>query len=539
MRTVFRLTKHHRKELSQKLRIKLLANILCDRLLVLRSLTIMDSFMNKNFLSNSKNALLLILLLGILIISVYAGYRAFLFYKFPTSAENLLIPFKSNSSTPVFNDYKSLFEYFLVGFTSYKSPYGARAYYPGDPMIQGPKMASLEGFARTAPLFASWIHGQHGTVYTLKNGVAVDLVQLLKTGIVNGTDPQNREYWGKIYSQQQSIVEAADIALVLWLTKPQLWDNLSANQKQNISRWLYQVNGKEIPDSNWHLFVIQVNAILFSLGEPYDAKVISQSYQRIKSFYVGDGWFKDGESEDRSTFDYYNGWAFHYHLQWINKILPSLDPTFIRLSLNSFLNNYKFLMGSNGLPIMGRSACYRMAAPAPLIFGQDSDNQAISSGLAKRALDKTWQFFIQQGALKYGNVTQGYCGKDSKILEKYSGPASCLWSLRSLTVAFSQPISSSFWQAEIDQLPIEENDYNFEIPAIGWQVVGDKKSANISILIKANASNKVNDSTMNEIGLYDETMQTLTSKSRRPNNYEIKYQRGEYSSSQPFCGCKE
>ncbi len=478
------------------------------------------------------------LLLNIVTISLYAGHRAFILHKFPSWGESLLMPFMKNSSSPVFTDYESLFEYFLLGFITRKSPHGARAYYPGDSMIQGPGLASLEGFTRVAPLFASWVYGQHGTVFTLKSGVDVDLVELLKAGIVNGTDPANSEYWGKIYSRQQSIVEAADVALVLWLTKPELWNTLSAEQRQNISHWLYQVNGKEIPDSNWHLFVIQVNAVLFSLGQPYDAEVLTDGYQRIKSFYVGDGWFKDGESEDRSTFDYYNAWAFHYHLQWINKILPDLDPTFLRQSLNSFLKSYKFLMGSNGFPIMGRSACYRMAAPAPLIFGQDSENQAISPGLAKRALDRTWQFFIQHGALKYGNVTQGYCGKDSKILEQYSGPASCLWSLRSLVVAFSQKTDSNFWQAKIEKLPIEEDDYHFDIPAIGWQVVGDKKTANISILIKSNASNNVDHLNMNEIGLYDEAMEALISKSRRPNNYEIKYQGREYSSSLPFCGCK-
>lgn len=453
-------------------------------------------------------------------------------------SNELLAPFQQPSSNNTFSDYKHLFEYFLNGFIAHKSVGYSRAYYNGDPMVQGPEMASLEGFTRTAPLFAAWIYGQHGTQYTLKNGHSIDLVNLLRTGILNGTNPEHAEYWGAIHDHQQSIVEAADVALVLWLTREYIWATLEEKQKNNITAWLRQVNGKKIPDSNWHLFVIQVNVVLASLGQPYDAEVIQNSYQRIKSFYVGDGWFKDGDAEDRSTYDFYNAWAFHYHLQWINKIHPTLDETFIRESLQAFLSNYQYLIGTQGIPIMGRSACYRLAASAPLIFGQSIDQQSISSGVAKRSLDATWQYFIQQGALSDGNITQGYCGKDTKILEPYSGPASCLWSLRSLIVAFSQPIDNAFWQSQPQLLPIEISDYKKTIPAIGWTVIGNKKNADITIQVAANSLDKTK-LTLKEIGFYDRMMEIITQKSRRPKNYEVKYNLKEYSSSEPYCKCRK
>jgi hypothetical protein len=476
----------------------------------------------------------------VLTLAISAAYWVYvnLEEKSQKSNSELLTSFQHPSSNNTFTDYRKLFEYFLKGFMTHKSDGGARAYYKGDPMVQGPEMASLEGFSRISPMFAAWIYGKHGTQYNLENGDSIDLVNLLKTGVINGTNPEHPEYWGVIHDYQQSIVEAADVALVLWLTKEYVWATLDEKQKSNISKWLLQVNGKKIPDSNWHLFVIQVNTVLGSLDQPYDAEVIQKSYQRIKSFYVGDGWFKDGDAEDRSTYDFYNAWAFHYHLQWINKIQPTLDEPFIRESLQAFLSNYQYLIGPHGIPIMGRSACYRLAASAPLIFGQSIDQHSISSGVAKRSLDATWQYFIQQGALSDGNVTQGYCGKDTKILEPYSGPASCLWSLRSLVVAFSQPINSAFWQSQPELLPIEISDYKKTIPSIGWTVIGNKENADITIQLPENSGEKAQ-LTLKDIGVYDRMMEIITQKSRRPKNYEVKYNLKEYSSSQPYCECRK
>jgi len=41
---------------------------------------------------------------------------------------------------------------------------------------------------------------------------------MLRTGILHGVDPRSNEYWGAIGDYDQRIVEAADIARILWLT---------------------------------------------------------------------------------------------------------------------------------------------------------------------------------------------------------------------------------------------------------------------------------------------------------------------------------
>ncbi|WP_425248214.1 DUF2264 domain-containing protein [Desulfonatronum thiosulfatophilum] len=87
------------------------------------------------------------------------------------------------------------------------------------------------------------------------------------------------------------------------------------------------------------------------------------TFDRIKDFDLGDGWFRDGPS---GHVDFYSAWGFHYALTWINRIDPQWDSTFIQNTQQKFLANYRYLIGPHGFPILGRSVHYRIAASAPL-----------------------------------------------------------------------------------------------------------------------------------------------------------------------------
>jgi len=53
-------------------------------------------------------------------------------------------------------------------------------------------------------------------------------------------------------------------------------------------------------------------------------------------------------------------------------------------------------------------------------------------------------------------------------------PASCLWGLRSLIVAFYKRPDSPFWSGEIGKLPIERGSYAVSVGPSGWRVVAIK-----------------------------------------------------------------
>jgi hypothetical protein len=377
--------------------------------------------------------------------------------------------FLANNSNLTFSRYKALFEYFTLGFIKYRSLHGALVYYPGAGSEHGAKVDALEGFARFFPLAATWLSSGYGNILDI-NGEVIDLIQLLHQSMVAGTDIQNPEYWGKIRRRDQRIVEAADIALGLWISREYLWPTFSHQERQAIVTWLEQVIDQKVYDNNWLLFPIITLKSLQGLGisnQKYD-QVIKEKYQQYKQYYIGEGWFYDPPK----GVDYYNAWAIHYSLFWLDQIDSQFDPDFIRTTHQEFLKFYRYFFSSNGFPVMGRSICYRMAAVAPMLTGTLLAPKVVSPNLAYRALDLTWRFFVKQNALQYGTVTQGYCCSDLSTLDIYSGASSCLWSLRSLIAAFYIDKFIPIWNLSPEKLPIEVSDYSLTNQSIGWIIKG-------------------------------------------------------------------
>jgi hypothetical protein len=456
------------------------------------------------------------------------------FAVFPAEAEQLLKPFK-DPAPPSQEAYADLFHYFVEGVATYRSDAGATVAYPGIPSHFGQFFDRLEGFSRTAPLLAAWLHGGRPGKITLSNGEIIDLAEWLKQGIVAGTDPDSAEYWGEITHWKMSVLEASDIALTLWLSRDQVWAVMSPLEKKNVADWLFSINGKGFPDNNWHLAIVMVNAVLATLNAPHDPENMEIHYSRFRSYYVGDGWFSDGPEVTAYSFDYYNAWQMHYNLHWIRDIRPELDGAFIDTAFAEFLPKYKFLFGPNGFPIMGRSICYRMAAPVALVQGQARHGDLMAAGVARRALDATWQYFIRNNALRNGNVTQGYCEADPRVIDPYSGPASCLWALRSLVAAFAFSPEHPFWTSAPMPLPVEQSDFKVVIPAIGWEIEGNHETHNITLHTVSKASSK--ELVLTPHTLVDQLIEFFTCKAHRPKNFDVKYLLPAYHSNPPFCGC--
>ena len=449
---------------------------------------------------------------------------------FPRAAESLLAPFAAGA--PSDNAYDDLFRYFLTGFVTYQDSLGGSAWYPGLPSKHGARIDAMEGFTRFAPLAAAWLHSGRPSRVELRDGGTVDLVALIRRGLLAGTDPGSPGFWGEIEDNDQRIVESADLALTLWLTRDVIWSRLDPGQKAQIHRWLSGGIAREVPDNNWHLFGTFVPLVLRSLCEPADLGPAREHYSRLKTFYRGEGWFSDGPGK---VYDYYNAWGIHYQLYWIGQVDPTWDPEFIASARQEFLGSYKYLLSRGGVPILGRSVCYRLASPAPLVFDYASASASTAAGEARRALDLVWTYFIRRGALRNGNVTQGYCGPDARVLDNYSGPASCLWSLRSLIPAFAIPPEDRFWRGIPDSLPIERRTYRLRVSSIGWTIVGDAQTGITALT--ADDSLPDAETHLRSQRLWSKVKALGRRVPNRPPNWRAKYERGTYHSEPPFCEC--
>jgi len=382
--------------------------------------------------------------------------------------------------------YNKLFSYLITGLGYYASSDFSYVYYPGAISTHGHEVDAMEGFCRIMPMIGAWIHSGRPTKIHDFWGKEVNLLEFAKKGLIAGTNPQSKGFWGFIGDRDQRIVEASDVALSIWLLRDHLWSDLSMREKNLISKWLLSANGKYIHDNNYQLFPVMINEVLLSLGYPGDISLSRKHYERLKSFYRGNGWFSDGPNGE---FDYYNAWCIHYSLFWINLINPKLDSDFISEALNDFVRSYKYFFSTKGFPIMGRSICYRMATPFPLVAAATLQLDSIDPGVARRILDCVWKYFVRKDALRLGTITQGYWHKDAFLLENYSGPGSSHWSTRSLTIAFYNPPNAKFWVGPQGKMPVEKEDYSIFIPEIQWEVRGSKLTKEVQIIKINNAGN--------------------------------------------------
>lgn len=94
--------------------------------------------------------------------------------------------------------YDSLFYYFVHSFVKYSSDDYALVNYPGMLSTSGNKTNQVEGTARTLPLIAAWVYsGRDSTI--IVNGNKLNIVDLIRSSILSGTNPSSVNYWGDIH----------------------------------------------------------------------------------------------------------------------------------------------------------------------------------------------------------------------------------------------------------------------------------------------------------------------------------------------------
>ncbi len=420
-----------------------------------------------------------------------------------------------------------LVRYTTEAFVHYQTWGYSHAYYPGSPGQQTVRTDALEGVSRVLPLLASWlVHSQKATLNGL-NLASIDLSEIIKNAFLHGTDPTHKGYWGRLENYDQKICESADLALTLWLSREWVWEKLDNLAQQRIIEWFEQVNHCDIVDNNWHLFPLTVQFVLQALTGR-DA-IATWRYERVKQFYVGDGWFRDGA---KGNFDYYNAWGFYYSLYWLNQICPDFDEEFIRSSLNQFNHHYRYFMTPQGIPFFGRSACYRLAVSAPLLAGVDLGGDAVSVGEAKNALESTLRYFIGHGALKAGAPTQGLFGYDARLVDNYSGPASSFWSLRAVIIALYCGNRIQLWDSPSSPLPIEHSDFHFEISSIAATVIGVKETQEVTVIFREDYLKQQSPLTrrLEKQLCSQKVVEMLLGQSRRPKNNLLRKGVTSYSS---------
>jgi len=133
-------------------------------------------------------------------------------------------------------------------------------------------------------------------------------VQTLQS-LAHSVDPQSPDYllWndGKT---SQPLVDAAFIAQALLAAPDILWKPLEEKTKQQFIGEFKALRRIKPANNNWVLFAATIESFLLHIGEQADLPRIDTAIDTITKWYVGDGWYSDG---DKFHFDHYNGYVIH------------------------------------------------------------------------------------------------------------------------------------------------------------------------------------------------------------------------------------
>lgn len=303
------------------------------------------------------------------------------------------------------------------------------------------KAETMEAFSRPLwGLVPFWAGG----------GTEAGFEEIYRLGLVAGTDPTGDEFWGGFHAFDQKFVEMAAISYGLILTPGKLWDPLSDREKDRLADWLYGINQYELPVCNWILFAVLVNVALMKLERKYDAGKLEKYLQGVEEFYLGDGWYQDGDSGQK---DYYVSFAIHFYCLFYARVMGEEDPERCRIykeraMLFGKIFIYWFDEDGAALPF-GSSLTYRFAQvsfwSACLMAGVYPYPVEVIKGLIVRHM----QDWLKKPVFDRDHIlTIGYAYPDLVMGERYNGPGSPYWSLK--TFAFLMlPDDHIFWSAKL------------------------------------------------------------------------------------------
>ncbi|WP_208870589.1 DUF2264 domain-containing protein [Streptomyces griseochromogenes] len=340
----------------------------------------------------------------------------------------------------------------LAAVEPYATPDRALYHLPGDRTSRSGRLSDgLEGYARTLLLAA----------------FRRDEIALGRYAVGLAAGPGGA--WPRITDRGQPLVEAASIALALRLTRPLLWDRLEQSVRERTAHWLADALTAEPWPCNWELFPVTVGGFLAEIGHETEAArtAIDRGLRRIERWYVGDGWYTDG---DGRKFDYYNGWAMHLYPVLHAWLADDAEP--LRLygdRLERHLADYARLFGGEGAPLhQGRSLTYRFATTAPLWLGALTGRTPLAPGQTRRLASGALKYFLDRAAVdSRGLLTLGWHGPDESVLQSYSGPASPYWASKGF-LGLLLPPDHEVWTAAEEPGPAERADAVTPVTGPNW-----------------------------------------------------------------------
>lgn len=365
----------------------------------------------------------------------------------------------------------------------YGSP--ARALFPDDRRALPDSVDALESFARMSSAWGAWLHNPANPAVVRHQGGDTNLEDVMRQALLDGTNPKNpHTYWGDMDHMSQHIVEAANLAVTLWLSRERVFNRMTEAERAQVIAWLAQVDGKRVYFDNWILFPAMAMVTRLKLGYPAPVDDLDARLEQMAAFYRGDGWYADGAGDE---FELYNAWMFNWHYllwAWMDGDRRPDHRQLVLERSRSFLAGFQYFFGANGsYPAWGRSVVYRFAAVAAFAAGYLMGVAPPNPGLLRRLSSGCIRYFYDHEMFDPDEhfVRQGFHGDFSLAGESYISPGSVYWACHGL-FALTFDRDDPFWTAKEEPLPVEQGDFDLALPAPGFVLSGRRATGQVIML---------------------------------------------------------
>ena len=268
-----------------------------------------------------------------------------------------------------------------------------------------------------------------------------------------GADPHSPDAFN-FGANQQSVVDAAFLALAIARAPSELWAKLDATAKQNVVRAMRATRAVLPAFSNWLLFSAMVEALLCKVGESWDPMRVDYALHEHQQWYVGDGLYGDGP---QFHWDYYNSFVIQPMLLNIFDALgPAADrwaamrkPILARAQRYAAIQE-RLISPEGTFPAIGRSLAYRFGAFQHL--GEMALRRQLPEGVHPAQVRAALTAVMTRIASAKGTfdeqgwLTIGFAGHQPAIGEAYISTGSC-YLCSAAWLPLGLPATDEFWSA--------------------------------------------------------------------------------------------